>query len=81
MAKEPEYAEVELEYIEESHNAAKFFTGRRILIPGSLKKQDEFVWLPKSQIRDYANIFEFVHSGELIEFEIEMWLAVEKGLV
>lgn len=40
---------------------------------------NERIWLPKSQIRDYSE--ETYESGDCIEIEIPEWLALDKGLI
>ena len=54
-------------------------TDAAILVYDDCQKDE--IWLPKSQIEFDEDELDCVNSGDIIEFNIPVWLAEDKGLL
>lgn len=80
---ESETTEVALNFLTTSQKSVLFSTGGTERIPGTNMRREIQVSIPKSLIVDYQQLFgaSRIKRGQMVEFEIPVWLAVQKGLV
>lgn len=80
---ESETTEVSLNFITTSQKSVLFGTGEMERIPGTALKREVQVSIPKALIVDYQQLFGAarIKRGQMVEFEIPVWLARDRGLI